>query len=67
MRTNIQLDDDLVTEARRLTGIRTKRELVHQALELLVATKRRRSLLDLDGKIQFAPDYDYKRLRDDPS
>ena len=67
MRTNIVLDDDLVSEARKLTGIKTKRQLVHEALKLLVETKKRRNLLDLDGKIRFAPGYDYKALREDRS
>lgn len=64
MRTNIVLDDDLVEEARRLTGIRTKRELVHEALKLLVETKKRLSLLDLAGKVEFADNYDHKKLRE---
>jgi len=63
MRTNIVLDDDLVEEAQRLTGIRTKRELIHEALQLLVAMRKRKSLLDLEGKIEFAPGFDYKALR----
>jgi len=64
MRTNIVLDDDLVEEASRLTGIRTKRELVHEALKLLVATKKRLNLLEIAGKIEFADNYDYKKLRE---
>jgi Arc/MetJ family transcription regulator len=63
MRTNIDLDDGLVAEARRLTGIKTKRELVHEALRVLVEIRRRKSLLDLRGKIQFAPGYDHRSLR----
>ncbi len=63
MRTNVVLDDDLVEEARKLTGIKTKRELVNEALRVLIQTRRRRSLLDLMGKIDFAPGYDYKKLR----
>ena len=65
MRTNIVLDDDLLTEAMRLTGIMTKKAVVHEALRLLVATKTRKSLLDLAGKIEFAPGYNYKALRGD--
>lgn len=65
MRTNIELDDDLVEEARRLTGITTKRALVEEALKVLIASRRRRSLLDLKGKISFAEGYDYLRLRED--
>ena len=63
MRTNIDLDDRLLGEARRLTGIKTKRELVHEALRVLVENRRRKSLLDLRGKIRFAPGYDYRTLR----
>jgi Arc/MetJ family transcription regulator len=64
MRTNIVLDDELVAEAARLTGITTKKDLVHEALRVLIATRRRKSLLDLEGKIQLAPGYDYKALRE---
>jgi Arc/MetJ family transcription regulator len=67
MRTNIDLDDELLTEAARLSGIRTKKDLVHEALRVLIATRKRKSLLDLKGKIELAPDYDYKALREDRS
>lgn len=62
-RTNIVLDDALVEEAARLTGIRTKRELVDVALRELVRARRRRSLLELAGKVRFARGYDPKKLR----
>jgi len=64
MRTNIVLDDDLVKEAAELTGIKTKRELVRKALKVLIKTHKRKNLLELDGKIQFAPGFDYKALRE---
>ncbi len=63
MRTNIELDDDLIEEARRLTGIKTKRELVQEALITLIEHRKRKNLLDLAGKIEFAPGYDYQALR----
>jgi Arc/MetJ family transcription regulator len=65
MRTNIVLDDALVAEAQRLTGFKTKREVVQEALRVLVSTRKRRSLLELAGKIAFAPGYDYKAARED--
>ena len=65
MRTNIVLDDDLIAEAIRVTGLKTKKDVVHEALRLLVAFRQRKSLLDLKGKIEFAPGYDYKALRTD--
>ncbi len=62
-RTNIELDEDLMAEASKLTGIRTKRLLVHEGLRALVETKRRRPLSDLRGKITFDPSYDHKLAR----
>lgn len=64
MRTNVVLDDALIAEAARLSGLRTKREIVHAALSEFVASKRRLSLLDLRGKVRFAPGYDHQRLRE---
>jgi Arc/MetJ family transcription regulator len=63
MRTNIVLDDDLMAEASRLSGIKIKKDLVHEALRVLIAVRKRKNLLDLRGKIQLAPGYDYKALR----
>ena len=63
MRTNIVLDHELVAEAARLSGISTKKELVHEALRVLIATKKRKSLLDLRGKIELAPGYDPAGLK----
>ena len=63
MRTNINLDDDLVREAFKYTGAKTKKELVHMALKELVETHKRLNLLDLAGKIRFVEGYDYKSLR----
>lgn len=63
MRTNIVLDDELLAEAAKLSGIKTKKELVHEALRVFIATQKRKNLLDLRGRIEFAPGYDYKALR----
>jgi len=63
MRTNIVLNDELVREAFRHSRVRTKKALVHEALEELIRVRKRRSLLDLKGKVHFAKGYDYKKLR----
>jgi Arc/MetJ family transcription regulator len=63
MRTNIVLEDSLVKEALKYSKAKTKRELIHQALEEFVKNRRRRNLLDLAGKIEFGEGYDYKSLR----
>jgi len=64
MRTNIVIDDNLVKEALKLSGVKTKKELIHLALKEFVENKRRLNLLDLEGKIEFAEGYDYKKLRE---
>lgn len=63
MRTNIVLDDDLVEEASKLTGIKTKKQLIHVALKLLIEKSKRKSLLDIAGKVEFSSQYDHKKLR----
>jgi Arc/MetJ family transcription regulator len=49
MRTSIDIDDRLLSQARKLTGLRTKREIVHRALEVLVQSKARRGILRFRG------------------
>ena len=63
MRTNIVLDDDLVRQVFALTGLRTKRELVHLALSELVRRRRKKDLLDLAGKVKLRPDFDHEAMR----
>ena len=64
LRTNIELDLDLLAEATRLTGIRTKRLLVREGLQSLIDARRRRPLSELRGKIRFEANYDHKTARE---
>ena len=64
MRTNVVLNDKLVEEAFKYSEtIGTKRELLETALQEYVATRKRKNLNDLRGKILFRDDYDYKATR----
>jgi len=63
MRLEIDLDDELVAEAMRVSGITELEELIREALRSLIAQGGRKSLLDLQGKIELAPGYDHKQLR----
>ena len=63
MRTNIDMNDDLVTEAMRLSGAKTKKEVVELALRELIRVKKKKDLLDLAGKIDFVAGYDHKKVR----
>jgi hypothetical protein len=63
MRTNIDLQDDLVDEALSLTGTRTKREVVELALRELIARRKRPSVSAIFGIGGLDPAYQYKQLR----
>jgi len=63
MRTNIDLDDELVAEAMRYADVRTKKDLVHLALREFIARHRRLDVRKLRGMVGIRDDYDYKSLR----
>jgi Arc/MetJ family transcription regulator len=60
-RTNIELDDELVRKARKLTRLKTKRAIVDKALELLVRSESRKGILRFYGSGSWKGDL--KRLR----
>ena len=64
MKSPLELDEELVKEAFRLTNFKTKKELIDFALQELIRTRKKRNLLDLSGQIQFSTEYDYKALRE---
>ena len=61
MRTNIDIDEDVLNEARRLVGTRTKRETVDFALRELVARHRRLGVLNLRGRVRWEGDLEESR------
>ena len=64
MPTNLNLDDALLNEAVKLSGKRTKRETVNAALAEFVARRRQRRVLELFGKLEWDPRFDYKKERE---
>ena len=64
MRTNIVIDDILLAEAFKYTDLKTKKDVIHLALQELVDNHKKLSLLDLKGSISLADGYDYKKMRD---
>ena len=63
MATNLALDDKLIAEAVKLGKHKTKREAVTTALQEYVKSIRRLGILDMVGKVDFWPNYDYKAAR----
>jgi len=61
MRTNIVLDDQLISEAQQLTGITTKRGLVEEGLKTLIRLKRQQAIKGWRGKLAWDGDLDAMR------
>jgi len=58
-----QIDDELIQEAVKLGGHRTKKAAVTQALTDYVRRLQQERIVDLFGTIDYDPDYDYKRQK----
>lgn len=63
MPTNLDIDDTLLDEALKAGGHKTKKATVTEALEEYIRHRRQIEVLDLFGKIDIDPDYDYKEGR----
>ncbi|HFQ13707.1 MAG TPA: type II toxin-antitoxin system VapB family antitoxin [Gammaproteobacteria bacterium] len=61
MRTNIVIDDDLMNDAMKLTGITTKREAVELGLKTLIRLKKQESIKKFRGKLKWEGDLDDMR------
>ena len=63
MATNLAIDPDLLERALEVSGERTKKAAVTKALEEFIARRDQRRILDLVGKLDWDPTYDYKKER----
>jgi Arc/MetJ family transcription regulator len=61
MRTNIVIDDKLMSDALRVTGLRTKREAVELGLRTVLRLSKQAEIRRLRGKIQWQGDLDAMR------
>ena len=65
MRTSVVIDDRLLAQARRLTGITTTREILEEGLKLLVRLKQQEKVKAWRGKLRW--DGDLETMRTDSS
>jgi Arc/MetJ family transcription regulator len=63
MRTNIEIDDELIEEAQRLSGLKTKRAVIDAALRMFVRVQHQKDVLQLAGKVEFWDDFDDRKDR----
>jgi Arc/MetJ family transcription regulator len=63
MATNLSIDPKLIERAQKVSGERTKKAAVTKALEEFVARREQKHVVDLFGKLEWDPGYDYKAER----
>ncbi|MEJ0026163.1 MAG: type II toxin-antitoxin system VapB family antitoxin [Rhizomicrobium sp.] len=63
MATNLSIDPDLLDRALKVSGEKTKKAAVTKALEEFVSRREQKRILELFGKIDWDPTYDYKAAR----
>ncbi len=63
MSTNLAIDDSLLDEALKLSGLQTKKETVDLALKEFVHKRKQQEIIGLFGKMDPDPGYNYKEGR----
>jgi hypothetical protein len=63
MATNLAIDNKLLNEALEMSGLKTKKETVNLALKEFINRRKQSEIIEIFGKMDPDPDYDYKRER----
>ncbi len=63
MATNLAIDDNLLREALSISGLKTKKDTVNLALKEFVDKRKQLEIINIFGKMDPDPDYDYKKGR----
>ena len=66
MATNLALDDELIREAQKIGGHRTKKAVVTEALREYIQRRKQLEIVGLFNTIEYDSDYDYRRQRRAP-
>ncbi|MFN3801074.1 type II toxin-antitoxin system VapB family antitoxin [Belliella pelovolcani] len=62
MRTNIEIDEDLISEAMKVTGHKTKKATVEEGLKLIIQLNQQSEIKKLRGKLNWEGDLEKMRL-----
>jgi len=63
MSTNLSIDPELLQKALEVSGLKTKKDTVNLALKELINRHKQLEIINLFGKMDPDPDYDYKKGR----
>jgi Arc/MetJ family transcription regulator len=61
MRTNIEIDDQLMSDVLKATGLKTKKDVVELGLKTLIRLNKQENIKKLRGKLQWSGDLDEMR------
>ena len=63
MATNLEIDQKLLSKAVTISGLKTKKDTVNLALKEFINRRKQTEVLELFGKMDADPNYDYKKGR----
>jgi hypothetical protein len=63
MATNLAIDNKLLEQAKRVSGLKTKKDTVTLALKEFISRRKQEKIIDFFGSIDYDHDYDYKKNR----
>lgn len=63
MATNLDIDQELLEEALKIGGQKTKKNTVNKALKEFIDKRKQKEIISTFGSILYEPGYDYKKLR----
>lgn len=63
MATNLGIDDELLTEAHKIGGKKSKKDTVNEALREYIRRRQQLKAIEKFGRFDWDPTYDYKRER----
>lgn len=63
MASNLDIDQNLLKQAQEVGSMKTRKAIVNQALKEFIDRRKQQEIRELNGAIDFDPDYDYKKHR----
>ncbi len=63
MPSNIDFDPELLAQVQELGGFRYKKDALNAALEEFINRRKQKEVIQLFGKVEYDPEYDYKKQR----
>jgi len=63
MATNLAIDDNLIENAQKISGLKTKKDTVTLALKEFIQRREQEKITNLFGSIEYDKDYNYKDSR----